>query len=48
MLSIAWIKKKKNGRPVLQQVKLTALARWSIKNLWGYGFLVGYKELLGI
>ena len=38
--------KKTVDRPVLQQVKLTAaLARWSIKNLWGYGFLVGYKEL---
>ena len=29
-------------------VKLTALARWIIKNLWGYGLLVGYKELLCI
>ena len=38
--------KKTVDRPVLQQVKLTAaLAWWSIKNLWGYGFLVGYKEL---
>ena len=41
--------KKTVDRPVLQQVKLTAaLARWSIKNLWGCGFLVGYKELQGM
>ena len=40
-------KEKKNGRPPgSTAVKLTAaLARWSVKNLWGYGFLVGYKEL---
>ena len=41
--------KKTVDRPFLQQVKLTAaLARCSIKNLWGYGFLVGYKELQGM
>lgn len=41
--------KKTVDRPVLQQVKLTAaLARWSVKNLSGYGFLVGYKELQGM